>query len=45
MRRVERDDDGDDGTGRQRLEDRILFLLVFDMYWTFFFAVRFLNVP
>jgi len=32
MRRVERDDDGDDGTGRQRLEDRILFLLVFDMY-------------
>jgi hypothetical protein len=27
-RRVKRDDDGDDETGRQRLEDRILFLLL-----------------
>lgn len=36
-RRVERDDEGDDGTGRQRLEDRILFLLFFDIHWTFFF--------
>lgn len=50
MRRVKRDDvdddEGDDGTGRQRLEDRILFLLFSICIELFSFPpLHLLNVP